>query len=59
MSNTLKKIFSNDPPDLSGKIQFKTKEDLERFVKTMRESFENGKPVKVEGVKSIKTSYNG
>lgn len=59
MSNKLKKIFSNDPPDLSGKIRFETKKDLEKFIEIMQKHPKDGEAVKVEGVKSIKTSYNG
>lgn len=59
MSNKLKKIFSNDPPDLSGKIRFETKKDLERFIEIMQRPPKDGEPVKVEGVKSLETNYNG
>ena len=56
MGNRLKKIFSNQEILYKGKISFKNKDSYDEFIEALNSVQKEGKVIKLNGIKDIKTT---
>lgn len=53
MGNKLKEVFSNQEISYKGKISFKNKEAYEDFIEALNSVQEEGRTIRVNGVRGI------
>ncbi|MBQ9927332.1 MAG: hypothetical protein IJO65_05100 [Lachnospiraceae bacterium] len=58
MGNKLKDLFTEEPDELTGIIHFANRDSYQKFVDKMDEVYVDGKPARVDGIKSIQFNMN-